>query len=98
MSQATLSAEAPGQWLLSGALDFASVPVIWPRLAEVITASPRMTLSLRAVERANSAGLVLLVEARGLAQQSGCRLDLSDVPRDLQDLAGISQCEELIGV
>lgn len=96
MNQATLSAEAPGQWLLSGALDFASVPVIWSGLAEVIAANPHVSLSLRAVDRANSAGLVLLVEARDLARRSGCRLDLSEVPQELVDLASMSQVAALI--
>jgi len=83
-------------WSLEGALDFTSVPSIWPAIAEIISGNPRVTLSLDAVQQANSAGLVLLVEARDLARQTGCDLRLVDLPDDLRDLARMSQCEALI--
>lgn len=93
---AQLTAPAAGEWLITGALDFSSVPLVWPELAQVIADHDRVSLSLRDVERANSAGMVMLVEARDLARQTGCELVIAEIPGELIDLASISQCERLI--
>lgn len=96
MSEVTLNRSAPGRWALQGTLDFASVPTIWPSIAELIRSNATVGLSLSAIDQANSAGLAMLVEAQDLARQTGCRLELADVPRDLLDLASMSQCDALI--
>jgi phospholipid transport system transporter-binding protein len=96
VTEVTLNARAASTWSLDGELDFASVPAVWPAVAEVISENRRVTLSLDAVRHANSAGLVLLVEARDLARQTGCDLRLVDLPAELVDLARMSQCEALI--
>lgn len=93
---AQLTTPAAGEWLIAGALDFSSVPLVWPALAQVIADHDRVSLSLRDVDRANSAGMVMLVEARDLARQTGCQLVIADIPSELIDLASMSQCEQLI--
>jgi phospholipid transport system transporter-binding protein len=84
--------------VVGGVLDFDTVPEIWPALDALLTetSDSQLTLSLAGVSQANSAGLVLLLEARDRARQLNCRLDLVHVPRDLHDLASMSQCEALI--
>lgn len=96
MSDATLTPSGDGRWVLGGTLDFSSVPQVWPSLARLFDNADPVTLSLADVSRANSAGLVLLVEARGLARQGKRTLKLVDVPAELLDLASMSRCEELI--
>lgn len=91
-----LQATGRGRWAVKGPLDFAAVPHIWGELAELISSGDPVTLSLGSVESANSAGLVLLLEARDLARKSGCRLSLVDVPPALNALASVSQAEGLI--
>ncbi|MBT8430161.1 MAG: STAS domain-containing protein, partial [Gammaproteobacteria bacterium] len=75
---------------------FSSVPEIWPSLEKLLRAGGELTLSLSGVNQANSAGLVLLVEARYLARQVNCQLKLVDIPEELLDLARMSRCEDLI--
>ena len=96
MSEATLAGHGDGQWLLAGVLDFSTVPVVWPELEKVLASEADVVLSLAGVERANSAALAMLLEARDQARQRGCRLELVEVPRDLLDLASMSQCEALL--
>ena len=96
MSEATLSETGGGRWTLGGALDFSTVPDIWPSLERLLGAGGALRLSLAKVNQTNSAGLVLLVEARDLALRTGCRLDLVDLPPALMDLARMSGCETLI--
>ena len=96
MSDADLSAAGEGRWELAGALDFSSVPTVWPALEELLRSGGQLTLSLAGVNHSNSAGLVLLVEARDIARRVNCQLRLVDIPGELLDLARISSCEELI--
>jgi phospholipid transport system transporter-binding protein len=97
VSEASLQPDGEGRWLLAGPLDFTTVPEVWPALERALTGAAELTVSLAGVERANSAALALLIEARDLAQRSGCSLRLVDLPDELLDLAGVSQCETLIG-
>lgn len=77
-------------------LDFSSVPRLWPSLEKLLQAGGEVTLSLSDVSQANSAGLVMLVEARDLARKGSCELRLVDVPKELLDLAAMSRCEDFI--
>jgi len=72
------------------------VPDVWPALEQALCKGPGVTLSLAGVERSNSAALAMLVEARDVARRRGCALRLVDVPRELLDLASMSQCEDLL--
>lgn len=95
MTAAALNGAAD-HWTLSGDVDFGSVPVIWTTLRDLIAEQPRLSLSLADVAHANSAALVLLLEAREMASRVGCELTLTDLPDDLVDLARMSQSEQLI--
>ena len=96
MSEARLDAVGDDRWSLAGDLDFASVPAVWSDLEKALRGSARVTLSLSGAQRANSAGLALLIEALDVARRNGCELRLVDVPADLMDLARMSQCEHLL--
>jgi phospholipid transport system transporter-binding protein len=82
--------------MLGGVLDFSSVPQTWPALEKLLRSGGQLTLSLADIRRANSAGLVMLVEARDRARRNNCRLQLVDLPSGLLDLARMSGCEELV--
>lgn len=96
MNEASLSESEDGRWVLAGDLDFATVPQVWPALERVLGLGQPIKLSLGQVEHANSAGLVLLIEALDVARRSGSTLSLVDIPGDLLDLARMSSCEALI--
>jgi phospholipid transport system transporter-binding protein len=96
VSDVALTPLGDGRWALGGVLDFSSVPRIWPEVEKLINGGAELTLSLADVTQANSAGLVLLVEARGLARRNRCRLELTDLPAGLLALARMSRCEDLI--
>ncbi len=96
MSRAALSEDGAGRWKLSGDLDFGSVPEVWPAIERQLRNGADVTVSLAEVGAINSAGLVLLVEARDLARRADCRLRLTDIPEELLDLARLSGCEDLL--
>jgi phospholipid transport system transporter-binding protein len=96
VNEASLSESGDGRWILAGNLDFATVPQVWPALERVLGLGQPVKLSLGQVDHANSAGLVLLIEALDVARRSGSTLSLADIPGDLLDLARMSSCEALI--
>lgn len=96
MTDALLNADDDGRWHLSGTLDYATVPNIWPKVDRLLTAQGDVQISLAGVDRTNSAAMVMLVEARALANKRGCRLQFHDVPADLLELARMSGCDGLI--
>ena len=96
MTAATLTVVSEGRGELAGDLDFSSVPEVWPALQRLLTSDDALTLSLAQVGRANSAGLVMLMEALDLARTRRARLRLSDIPEKLLDLARMSGCEGLL--
>ena len=96
MTATTLTVGGEGRGELAGDLDFSSVPDIWPALQKFLASGDALTLSLAHVGRANSAGLVMLMEALDLARAKSGRLQLSDVPEELLDLARMSGCDELL--
>ena len=96
MTGASLGRAGEARWALRGVLDFASVPVVWPPLEQLLRDGGDLTVSLADVESTNSAGLVMLLEARGMARRYRCSLRLVDVPAELLDLARMSGCEDLI--
>ena len=89
-------AEAVARSRLSGILDFSTVPDVWPSLARKIGQSRRLSVSLAGVEKANSAALALLLEGLELARKSGCELEYRDIPRELLELARVSNVEAIL--
>jgi phospholipid transport system transporter-binding protein len=92
---ATLRGDGAASLQLAGVVDFANVPALWKELAPLVERRHELTLSLAGVERINSAGLVLLLEALDHARRHGCRLTFTDLPEDLLALARMTRCESL---
>ena len=96
MTKTSLSEAGDGHWSLAGDLDFTTVPQVWPALEQVLGRGRPVSLSLARVGHANSAGLVMLIEALDVARRVGLELSLLDIPSELHDLARMSSCEDLI--
>lgn len=96
MTEAALSRAGKAAWRVEGALDFATVPRLWPQVAALLQPGARVKLSLAGVRRTNSAGLVMLVEALDRARRADCRLSFADLPEEMLALARMSRCESLL--
>jgi phospholipid transport system transporter-binding protein len=96
VTDAILEAAGEGRWRLSGILNFASVPGVWRDLERLLEDQDSMAISLADVQQANSAGLVMLLEAIEVARRNGCDLMLRDLPSEFLDLAKMSSCGDLI--
>lgn len=85
-----------GETHLQGRLDFTSVPKLWHLLQQQIHTTPDFTLDLSQVEYADSAALVLLLQAQQEAGQQAGKLALKNIPQDLLDLARLSNVDKLL--
>ena len=95
-SGVALEAVGSNRWLLSGRLDFSTVPDAWTRLLPLVSVPGPMVLSLKGVSHANSASLAFLLQGLEQAQQTGCALQYVDLPEELIALAEMSNCGELL--
>lgn len=93
---ATLSANGDGTWRIEGVLDFASVTALFRRSREVLSGGDAVTLDLSGVERANSAGVALLLEWRREARRSGIALELAGLPEAVLRVARLSGVEDVL--
>lgn len=81
---------------LQGRLDFDTVPILWKSLQQQIRKTPHLTLDLSQVEYADSAALVLLLQAQEEVNLHSGKLTLQNIPRDLLDLAKLSNIDHIL--
>lgn len=81
---------------LQGSLNCVTVPDLWPQLQSAIQQQDNLKISLQQVESLNSAAVVLLLEARQLATQSAKNLTFTDIPASLENLARMSNVQDLL--
>lgn len=91
-----LESAATNRWLLSGRLDFTTVPLAWKKLAPLLSVSGPLVLSLGGVTGSNSAALAMLIQALEQADSAGCGLKMVDFPPDLMALAQMCNCDSLL--
>lgn len=98
MSGVELVAQEAGQFALIGALDFSTVDEVLPSGLAMLEGKGPLVLDLAGVTRANSAGLVLLLEWLDQAQRRGRELLFTHLPTSIADIAHISNCTELLPI
>ena len=91
-----LEGDADSGYGLIGNLTYETVP----RLSEQASLeyAKSTTLSLRKVERIDSAGLALLIEWSCLARKQDKQLVLKDIPASLRSMIDVGGLEEVLSV
>lgn len=101
MSEGRVEKTATGTYRLAGELSFTTVPQVWSRAMALIredaTASDAFRIDLADVERADSAGVALLLEWLREARRRGKRLQLDNMPAQMQSIARVSGLDDLLG-
>lgn len=93
---AVLVALGNGQFTLSGDLVFDQVARLLGEGDAAFGALPRADIDLAKVERADSAGLALLLEWSVVASDAGRVVNYLNIPPPLAALAGISEVSALL--
>jgi phospholipid transport system transporter-binding protein len=92
-----LKPAGPGDYQLSGSLDFISVPGLLRQGYDWLDGGSRVQLDLSGVTRCNSAALGLLLEWRRQAAARKTALLLRNIPRSLLEIARVSELESFLG-
>ncbi len=101
MTNATGRATAQGDGVLavSGALTFDTVPDVFQQSLDwVQKANGRLTIDLKEVQRADSAGLALLVEWLRRARAKGAEVAFINVPEQVRSLIRVNGLNQALGV
>ena len=85
---------------IEGELNMQSVPEASKLLAELMSESSttNLTLDLTLISRSDSAGVALLIDAMQLAKVSKMTLVFSNLPQQMQDIAGISGLLDILPI
>lgn len=92
---AQLTPGEPGEYRLSGSLDFASVPALLRRGYDWLSGS-EVRLDLAGVSHCNSAALGLLLEWRRQAGARKTNLLLRNIPAALLEIARVSEVQDFL--
>ena len=98
MAAAQLVEKGDGSWLLQGELDFASVPLVLQHAGVNMLGKEQITVDLKGITRADSAGLALLVEWLRESESAGNSIKFVNVPAQLLSIARVSGLEEILSL
>lgn len=97
--QARATPQGDGVFAVSGMLTFDTVPDVFDQsLAWLQKANGSLTVDLKEVERADSAGLALLVEWLRRARARGADVKFANVPEQMQSLARVNGLNQALGI
>ena len=95
MAEAT--AERDGDTLrIRGELDFDSVASLWETTRDLFRADPIHHVDLGGVQRANSAGVALMVEWLGQARRRQWPLTFINVPTQMRAIIEVAELETVL--
>ena len=98
MSQGSLTERGEGELALAGVLDYSTGPALRQQGARLIAASKAGALHLdcSAVEHSSSVGLSLLLSFTRDARRFGKTLQISGMPKDMQEIAKVGELLEIL--
>jgi phospholipid transport system transporter-binding protein len=96
MAEAHFTDMGDGHWLLEGELDFNTVPEVLQHTGASMRGVSGITVDLKGVKRADSAGLALLVEWLRESERAGMPISFVNVPAQLLSIARVCGLEEIL--
>lgn len=96
MAKYTVATQAGGGYRVAGELTFETVPEIWQHHGRLAGDGDTVVVDLTDVTRADSAGLVLLVEWLRAAQHQNRQVVFRNIPGPLLAIARVSNLDTLL--
>ena len=96
MAEARFTNLGDGHWLLEGELDFNTVPDVLQHTGACMSGVSGITVDLKGVTRADSAGLALLVEWLRESERAGLSISFVNVPAQLLSIARVCGLEKIL--
>jgi phospholipid transport system transporter-binding protein len=86
---ARLEQQGPGRYVLSGDLNFHTVPDVWQQGKALFGQGTSVAVDLSGVGHCNSAGLALLIEWMRNAQTGNQSISFQNLPPQMRDIATV---------
>lgn len=83
-------------WLLSGELDFETVPALLQHRGVQMEAGKNLTIDLAEVTRVDSAGLALMIEWLRESERKDLDMTFTNVPEQLLSIARVCGLDEIL--
>lgn len=98
-NQPSIERQDTNQFVIKGELNMQTVPAL-AETAHTLLAqiSGDVSVDLSAVSRADSAGLVLLIDLQRLAQRRQCSIQFRHLPDQLQQILHLSELDEILPI
>jgi len=96
-SQATLNKSADGNLCVSGELSMTTVPALLAQ-HDLRGLHDDISIDLEGVERADSAGVALLIEWQRVARRQQHTIEFQNTPSQMLAIARLSGVDELLGL
>ena len=89
-----------GSYAIEGELNNQTVPKVSQQLVNLISSveGKNIMMDLALVSRSDSAGVALLVETMQLAKSANLTLLFSNLPQQMQDIAGLSGLLDILPI
>ena len=95
---AKIEKQAADLFLVSGEVDFTTVPSLAKESEALFRDCRAITVDLGAVTRADSAALALLVQWLRNAEAQQQTLTFKNVPKNLMSIAGVSSLDDILAL
>lgn len=95
-SQIKLQEIEKDRYLIEGELGFTTVSAILPESSRLFNGGSEIVVDLSGINRADSAGLALLLEWLGMARTINRRLKYRNIPEQIVKIAKISGLEQIL--
>ena len=97
MNNLHIDPQGEGAYVIEGSLDFATVPAVVTRVAEILgNGAASIVIDLKGVTRADSAGLALLVEWMRVAHRRHRNIAFRNIPAQMLAIAKVSGLERIL--
>lgn len=96
MTQSSVTIQPNGVVAVAGAMVFSEVSALLERSDAAFSSRQSLVFDLSAVEKTDSAGLALIIEWMKRANESGQDICFKQLPKQLLDIAGVSELEQVI--
>lgn len=96
MNQVDIRRVGAGRFAVVGDMNFSTVDQLLDRSAEVFSYQDNLEIDLAGVERADSAGLALIIEWMKQARRSGAEIRLLNMPAQMRAISRTSELDDVL--
>ena len=98
MSQVELQHLEAGRFAVIGDMNFSTVDQLLDESSKLFNYDENLEIDLVGVQRADSAGLALIIEWMKLARRSGAEIRLLNMPEQMRAISRTSELDEVLSM